>query len=168
MSHLENKLKWCFDKAKRELAEKNKHRGLIQIEPNFVEAEKHLRKAEHNFNGALYFEKGGYSDWSTSAFFYCLYHCFLAIIAKFGYESRNQECTIALIKQLKLEGKIQLDSQIIDSFDIQEIDQQHEENIIQVRENFQYGTATSVNDEKLKKLKDLCLKAIAETKTEIY
>ncbi len=97
-----------------------------------------------------------------------MYHCFLAIIAKFGYESRNQECTIALIKQLKLDGKIKLDSRIIDSFDTEEIDQQHEENIIQVRENFQYGTDTSVNDERLKKLKELCLKAIAETKTEIY
>lgn len=168
MSHLENKLKWCFDKAKRELGEKNKHRGLVQTAPNFVEAEKHLQKAEHNLNGAVYFWKGDYPDWSTSAFFYCLYHCFLAIIAKFGYESRNQECTIALIKQLKSEWKIKIDEQIINSFDTEEIDQQHETNIILIREEFQYGTDTSVNDEKLKKLRDLCMKAIAETKKEIY
>ncbi len=168
MSHLENKLKWCFDKAKRELAEKNKHRGLVQIEPNLAEANKHIQKAEHNLNGAIYFWKGDYSDWSTSAFFYCLYHCFLAILAKFGYESRNQECTVALIKQLKFEGKIKIDDQIINSFNIEEIDQQHENNIIQIRENFQYGTDTSVNDEKLKKLKDLCMKAIEEARAEIY
>ncbi len=93
---------------------------------------------------------------------------FSGLITKFGYESRNQECTVALIKQLKFEGKIKIDDMIINSFNTEEIDQQHENNILQIRENFQYGTDTSVNDEKLKKLKDLCLRAIEETKTEIY
>ena len=72
------------------------------------EAKNHLKKAEHNFKAVLSFEKTGFSDWSVSAVFYTIYHCFLAIIRKFGYESRNQECTIALVEHLKEQNKIKL------------------------------------------------------------
>ena len=76
MSHAANKVKWCLNKAKKELETSSNHRGLVRIEENNFLAEGHLKKAEHNLNAALYFEEGGYSDWSVSAFFYCIYHCF--------------------------------------------------------------------------------------------
>ena len=101
MPHASNKVEWCLRKAKKELGELGLHRGLIKINGGIELAEKHILKAEHNLKGAIYFKKGGFSDWSASAFFYCIYHCFLAILTRFGYESRNQECTIATIEMLK-------------------------------------------------------------------
>jgi len=72
MSQVSNKVKWCLNKAKRELEESDLHRGLVKVEEDLELAEKHIIKAEHNLKAAIYFEKGGFSDWSASAFFYCM------------------------------------------------------------------------------------------------
>lgn len=165
MPHLDSKIKWCLDKAQKELAENKKHRGLVKVTPNLEEAKMHIAKAEHNFQAVIFLEKN-FSDWSVSACFYTIYHCFLAIILKHGYGSRNQECTIALIKQLKENKDIQLDQDIVDALDYEEVNL--ESNVINMRENFQYGTETSVQDKRLEKLKELCQKAIYQTKKEVY
>jgi len=94
VSHAENKLNWCFKKAETELGQDKKHRGLIKVQPDTEVAYQHIKKAEHNLNAIDYFARGEFSDWSISAGFYTIYHCFLALLAKYGYESRNQECII--------------------------------------------------------------------------
>jgi|SRR3989338_2861662 len=99
MPQAENKVSWCIAKAKKELEHALTHRGLLVVKPNIDEAKKHVLKAEHNLKAVFSFSKTGFSDWAVSASFYSIYHCFLAIALKFGYESRNQECTIALIAQ---------------------------------------------------------------------
>ena len=115
MSQAHNHVKWCIEKARKELGEAKKlgkapkHRGLVEIKPNLDDAKKHLEKADHNLKTAVYMSKGGFSDWAVSAAFYCMYHCMLAILAKHGYESRNQTCTMAMIESLKEDGKIDLD-----------------------------------------------------------
>lgn len=122
-------------------------------------------KAEHNLKAVLYFEKGGFSDWSASAFFYCVYHCFLAILRKFGYESRNQECTIAMIEMLKEKGKINIDKKFIDTLKITNVKEIQESNVIKLRENFQYGVDLEFKEKKeFNKLVDLCKGAIYKTR----
>ena len=165
MSQNSNKIRWCINKAKRELEEKGMHRGLLEQEPNTGLAVKHIAKAEHNLDAALFFAENGYSDWPVSAFFYCIYHCFLAILRKYGYESGNQECTIAVIGMLKEEGKINMDDRLVNTLTLAK-DDAH--NTIKIREDFQYGTETEVNSQKLETLKDLCKEAIEEAKKIIY
>src|SRR3990167_3883369 len=156
MSQASNKVKWCLNKAEKELKEKGFHRGLIKVEKDTRLAEKHISKAEHNLLAAVYFDKGRFSDWSASAFFYCIYHCFLAILRKFGYESRNQECTIAVIEMLKEEGKINIDEKFINMLKITQA-KQEEHNIIKIREEFQYGTNIEFeNKEEFEKLTQMC------------
>ena len=92
MSHVKNKVKWCINKAKKELEEGTSHRGLVEVGADIDESKNHLKKAEHNFKALLSNERNGFSDWATSAGFYTIYHCFLAIISKFGYESRVYNC----------------------------------------------------------------------------
>ncbi|MBN2422826.1 hypothetical protein JXB41_06360 [Candidatus Woesearchaeota archaeon] len=138
MSQFDNKVKWCLNKAKKEIEQGKKHRGLLKINPDIEEAKKHLKKAEHNYKAVLFFEKTGFSDWSVSAGFYTIYHCFLGIIKKIGYESQNQECTIALIEQLKNQNKIDLSKDIVESLKTIEPEEQHKDNVITIRENFQY------------------------------
>lgn len=92
----------------------------------------------------------------------------MAIIAKFGYESRNQECTIALVEHLKEEGKIDVSNEIIETVKDVEHEEKHQSSVIELRENFQYGTETSIKDKYLDELKELCKKAIEETKKIIY
>lgn len=126
MSQANNKVKWCLNKAKKEMEQGIKHRGLVEIEPNLDEAKNHIKKAEHNFKAVVIFEQSGFSDWSVSAVFYTIYHCFLGIITKFGYESKNQECTIALVEYLKEQKKINISDDIIDA--LKYVDKEEKDN----------------------------------------
>ena len=62
MSHAKNKLEWCLNKAKKELQEGKKHRGLIQTEKNKEKAREYIQKAEHNLKVTLYLHDGNYTD----------------------------------------------------------------------------------------------------------
>lgn len=169
MSHAKNKVDWCIKKAKKELKEGKKHRGLVKADSNLTEARKHLVKAEHNLAAIEYFDKGGFSDWSMSATFYCIYHCFMAIAAKFGYESRNQECTVALIKYLKEQKQIDLEDKFIESLEAYDDSERHESGIIEKREFYTYGTTTSIdNKEEVKKSINLCKNCLNQTKEIIF
>lgn len=168
MSQVSKKLDWCLNKAKRELEETGLHRGLVESEPNTTMAVKHIVKSEHNLDAALYFEKGGYSDWSMSAFFYCLYHCFLAILRKYGYESRNQECTLAAIETLKEEGKINIDNKFIDMLKITKV-KETDYSVIKMREDFQYGVELNFQrKDEFNELTNICRELIEITKEIIH
>ena len=136
MSQDSKQVEWCLNKAKKEVddckskGKRSKHRGLLKTSPNLVEARNHLAKAEHNFEGISRFNEIGFSDWSISAGFYCIYHCFLAIAAKFGYESANQTCTISLMRFLKETNKIQLEDRFIELLESEEINYLKEHSII--------------------------------------
>jgi uncharacterized protein (UPF0332 family) len=168
MGHSENKVNWCLRKAEKELKEGRKHRGLVIKDSGEMESRLHLTKAEHNLRAISYFSTGGFSDWGMSAVFYCIYHCFLAIIEKFGYESRNQECTIALIKHLNETGKINLDDKFISSIEFSSEDERHESSIIEKREASTYGTTVSADGEEIGELTNLCKKCLDVTKDIIF
>jgi uncharacterized protein (UPF0332 family) len=143
MGQAENKLRWCLKKA--EAGGKN-HRGLRKAGQDIEKAEKHIEKAMHNLAAMQYLLKGGYSDWAVSAGFYTMYHCLLALLAKHGYESKNQACTLAAAKVLINEGKSELkigQLKRIASFD----ENSEAEEFIRLREEFQYGTATAIDRE---------------------
>ena len=167
MTQASNKIDWCLEKAKRELQQGKKHRGLVNKESNIEEARNHIIKAEHDLSAITYFDKGGFSDWSMSAAFYSIYHCFLAIAVKFGYESRNQECTIALIKFLKETSKIDFDNKFIEA--LENYDEQDVQNVIERREFYTYGTTLSVEDkEEIKKNIQLCKDCILQTRKILF
>ncbi len=48
MSEASDKLDWCLKKAKRELAEKEIHRGLVKKEQDRALAARHIAKAEYH------------------------------------------------------------------------------------------------------------------------
>lgn len=162
---------WCLRKAEKEIEEckrlnkRPKHRGLLQVEPNVEEARKHIEKAEHVLHATDYLMKGKFSDVSTGTLFYAMYHCFLAIAAKFGYESGNQTCTISLIEWLKEQGKIDIDSRYIEFFKYEEVDADARvESVIEMREELTYGTDMEANKRTLVQLMEECKALIAQTK----
>jgi len=154
----------CLQKAKKELQENKKHRGLVKVAPNIDVAFKHIDKADHNLKAALFFRENGYSDWSANALFYSMYHCFLAVLAQFGYESRNQECTLAVIEMLKEESKIKIDQKFLDMLNLTKA-KKIDHSIITIREEFQYGTAIEYKEIKeFRELVALCRELIDVTK----
>jgi uncharacterized protein (UPF0332 family) len=162
MSQVGNKVKWCLNKAKRELETSGKHRGLVLKKPDMEEAKRHIAKAEHNFLAIDKMVRDNMSDWAMSAVFYTVYHSFLAIAAKQGYDSENQECTVALIEYLAESGKISISKDIVESM------KPDTGLIITMREKLQYGTDTEIENTRLESLKQLCRKAIEEAKAIIY
>lgn len=169
MSQASEHIEWCLNKAQNDLKKGKKHRGLIKIKPDLIEAKKHILKAEHNIKAIDYFNIGGYSDWSMSAVFYTIYHCFLAIAIKFGYETRNQECTISLIKNLKEQGMVDFDDKFIKAIESLNIEERHESNVIEKREFYTYGTTMSVeNKEEIERGIKICKECIDKTKEIIY
>jgi len=167
MSQAKDKLKWCLNKAERELAKQGKHRGLIKVKPDLEKARKHIIKAEHYFNATEYLKKGNYSDISASTIFYSMYHCLLAIAIKNGYESGNQDCTFALIYALIEENKIDFDKSILEKISSLDSSKNPESAIIAIRELYQYGTRTSLDDNSYNELIEFAKKVISETKVII-
>ncbi len=171
MSRASEHVKWCINKANKEIAEcrklgkREKHRGLLKINSNLDIIKSHLEKAEHDFKAINKFSEIGFSDWSVNASFYTIYQCFLAIGLKFGYESGNQECTISLIEWLNKEGKINIDKKFIEILKHEESKEIDSARIIDMREDYTYGIEVSFNDKnKLNELIKTCKEMIDITK----
>ena len=146
MSHAKNKVEWCLRKAENELKESKNHRGLARIKPDLKKAKEFISKAEHYLKATEYLKKGHFSDVSASTVFYSLYHSLLAIAAKFGYESRNQECTFALIHYLIEEGNVDFNKTLLNK--IASIEpKNNEETSVDIRERYQYGTEFKMDEE---------------------
>ena len=166
MSHAKNKVNWCLNKAKKE---GEKHRGLVQINPNIEKARDHIAKAEHNLKATLYLQKGGYTDWCSSTLFYTMYHCFLALLAKFGYESRNQECTFALMANFIEEGKITLAQEYLEKVSILNVRETQEspETAVSIREEYQYSTKVSLKSDEYQELLQLAKRILDKAKENL-
>ena len=148
---LKDRLDKCFKEGEKA---EERHKGLRKISANQELINKHLAKAAHNLNAVSDFKNMKYSDWSASAAFYALYHCLLALLIKFGYQSRNQNCTFAFVEDLINKRKISLEpEELKEIFDKNITDNlAHSEKILDIRENMQYSFKTFMNEEEFNKL----------------
>lgn len=163
MSKVRNMVKWCLNKAKKELEKDNKHRGLIKIEPDEKLAQEHIAKAEHNLEFFMLAKENKFYDWAIVIGFYAMYHCLLAILAKHGYESRNQECTLALIESLVEDKKIGEDFKRY-IHNIKSAAEEEEDQILPMREKYQYSPVIEIDVQKVEELLGTCQDMITDTK----
>ncbi len=164
MTHSKNKVSWCLRKAEKEVRETGNHRGLIKITPDTAIAKAHIRKSEHYLKATVILNKENFSDISASTIFYSMYHCLLAIAVKFGYESRNQEYTFALIQNLIEDNKIDLEIRMLKKIASFDANKHNEKTSIQLREEYQYGTELSLKEELYNELLSLAKETILKTK----
>ena len=163
MSHAKNKMDWCLSKAKKE---GKKHRGLVKINPDLEKAKEHLVKAEHNLKVTFYLNRGGYTDWCPSSLFYTIYHCFLAILTKFGYETRNQECTFTVIAYFIENKKIIISKEDLERVSILNVSdtQESPNTAVSIREDYQYSTKVSLKNKEYQELLQLAKRILDKTK----
>lgn len=165
MSHAKNKVEWCLNKAKKELQEGKKHRGLLKVNPDVQKAREHIVKAEHNLKVTLYLHEGGYTDWCSSTLFYVVYHCFLALLAQHGYESRNQECPFALVRSLIEEKLVTITPPELEKvFDMDIKEGQESPDVVSIREESQYSTSLTLKDESYANLLNFAKEILHKTK----
>lgn len=161
MSKAENKVQWCLNQAKKQLTEGRKHRGLVKVMPDNKLAAEYVGKAEHNLEFFLIAKKNGFYDWAINIGFYVTYHCCLAIITKFGYESRNQDCTLAAVESLIEEGKVDKDFKVyVDAIS----PDMGEDKVIPIREKYQYTPIIEIDKQKVEELLAICQDMIKDTK----
>ena len=154
MPQIDNHLKWCLKDPRR----------IIKIKPDTDLAKKHLKKSEHNYSVLQTLENLKIYDWALNVGFYSIYHCLLAILTKYGYESKNQSCTITVLLKLIEERKIELDKDLIIQFDTLEVEKTiTNPTVRESREASAYGVETSINLQQLKKTKELIVKIQRET-----
>ncbi|MBT3464340.1 HEPN domain-containing protein [archaeon] len=161
MKQTKKHVDWCLKKAEKELEKSNKHRGLVKIKPNVNLAREHIDKAEHYLKATDLLKEKGFSDISASTVFYAIYQSLLAISVKFGYESKNQTCTFALIRNLVEEKKIDFDENLIRK--ISSLDDSVY-SVVEIRETYQYGTKLSMEYELYQQTMNLAIKVISRTK----
>jgi len=154
MPQIDNNLKWCLKDSRR----------LVKEKPDLDLAQKHVKKSEYNYGVLQTLERLEIYDWALNVGFYAIYHCFLAILAKYGYASKNQSCTITVLLKLIEDKKLNLDKDLVYQFDTLDVEEsltnptaRHE------REISTYGVETSIDLGQLKKIKELVLKVQRET-----
>ena len=154
MPQIHNHLKWCLKDARR----------LVKVKPDLDLAQKHVKKSEYNYGVLQTLERMKIYDWALNVGFYAIYHSFLAILAKYGYQSRNQACTITVLLTLINEKKLELDRGLVTQFDTLDVEENLASPTIRMeREVSTYGVETSIDLEQLKKIKGLILKVKRET-----
>ncbi len=154
MSQIENHLKWCLKDPRR----------LLKVKPDADLAQKHVKKSEYNYGVVQTLEKLKIYDWALNVGFYAIYHCFLAILANYGYQSRNQACTMAVLLTMIDEKKIILEKDLVAQFDTLDSEGDMASPTIRMeREVSTYGVEASIDLEQLKKIKELIIKIQRET-----
>lgn len=145
MGRIENVFGWCLKQGERG----NKHKGLRKIKRDLRNSGEQIRKSESDLETMQYLYDGNKTDWTASAAFYAMYHALLSVLYVMGYESRNQECTITVIEKLMKDGVISLEQEYVDM--IRNL-QEGTDNAKSVREEMQYGSETSMEKERCKRL----------------
>ena len=154
MPQIDGHLKWCLKDPK----------SLIKTKPDLDLAQKHIKKSEYNYGIVQTLERLRIYDWAFNVGFYAIYHCFLAILAKYGYESRNQACTITILLTLINEKKLDLDKDLVTQFDSLDVEKNIANPTVRERREIStYGVETSIDLNQLKKTKELILKVQRET-----
>lgn len=154
MSQIDNHLKWCFNDVRR----------LVRTKPDLDLAQKHLKKSEYNRDVVQVLENLKIHDWALNIGFYSIYHCFLAILSKYGYESKNQSCTVTVLLSLIDQKKLNLDKDLVLQFDTLEVEKDMTNPTVRMeREISTYGVETSIDLQQLKHIKELIVRVQRET-----
>ena len=154
MPQIDNHLKWCLKDTRR----------LVKVKPDLDLAQKHVKKSEYNYGVLQTLERLKIYDWALNVGFYAIYHCFLALLAKYGYQSRNQACAITVLLALINEKKLDLEKDLVTQFDTLDAEENLASPTIRMeREVSTYGVETSIDLKQLKKIKELIIKVQRET-----
>src|SRR4030042_1152176 len=163
-----NEVKNCFKSGIKDSGAGKKHKGLVIKKPDDALAKRYLEKAKKNLELCELYKNNGFEYMIPEAWYYTLYYCALAILSKFGVESRNQRCTASFLKYIKDKGLIDYNEEFIsrimvyaDKEEISDVDE---------REEARYGPyieSEEVSRQYSSRIK-ICRQAISEEEELVY
>ncbi len=110
---MSEKVKECFKTAEKEEEKGKKHKGLLKTNPSIENAKQYLIKAKECLKFCGVYKQLNADYKIPEEWYYSLYYCALAILSKFGIESRSQKCTALFLRYAKDKGLIEYDDEFI-------------------------------------------------------
>lgn len=158
----------CFLSAKKDEEKGKKHKGLLLVGREDKKAEEYIQKAKTNLGICELYKKQRLDYKIPEEWFYTMYYCALAILAKFGVESRSQRCTALFLRYVKDQGLIDYDDEFIDR--IMGYKEKEEETDVDEREKARYGS--SVRSEEIMQryefMMEVCRRCISAGEEIVY
>lgn len=158
----------CFVSAMKDEKKGKKHKGLLITQPDGKKAEEYLAKAKVNLELCDFYKEKGWDYKIPEEWFYTLYYCALAILSKFGIESRSQKCTAAFLRFAKDNGLIEYDDEFIDRITVYSA--KEEVSDVDEREAARYGSSIKSKEvaSKYEHMTNICRKAISQCEEIVF
>jgi uncharacterized protein (UPF0332 family) len=165
---MNEEVKDCFKNARKDENKGKKHKGLLFIGKDDEKAKEYILKAKKNLELCIFLKEGSYDYKIPEEWFYTLYYCALAILSKFGIETRSQKCTAYFIRYVKNKGLIYFDDDFIDRITVYK--DKEERSDVDERENSRYSTSIKIEEvsQKFDYMNDLCKKAISQAEDIVF
>ena len=161
-------VKDCFASAMKDEKKGKKHKGLLVTNPDDIKAKDYLAKAKRNLELCNFYKEKGFDYKIPEEWFYTLYYCALAILSKFGIESRSQKCTAAFLRYAKDNGLIEYDDEFIDRITV--YSDKEEKSDVDEREAARYGSSIKSEEvaSKYERMTMICKRAISQCEEIIF
>ena len=165
---IEKDLKDCFKIALIEEEKGKKHKGLLIGNPSQKYAEEFVIKAKKNLRFCNICKEEGFDYKLPEEWFYILYYCALAILAKFGVDSRSQRCTAHFLRYIKDVKLIEYDEEYIKRITV--FKEKGKTSDVDEREKARYGPSIEINEiaGQYDKMMELCKNAISQCEEIVY
>lgn len=159
---MNKKLQECVKSAIKDEQKSKKHKGLLVVEPSVEKAKEYIDKARDSLRFCDLYKKRGADYKIPEEWYYSLYYCALAILAKFGVETRSQRCTALFLKYIKEKGLIDYNDEFIDKIMVHK--EKEKRSAVDEREEARYSSKIKIKkvEEQYNKMMASCNEAISQ------
>ena len=158
----------CFKSAEKDEKKGKKHKGLLVVNPSVGDAKQYIEKAKDSLKYCEIYKGRGTDYKIPEEWYYILYYCGLAILAKFGVETRSQKCTALFLKYVKEKGLIEYDEEFIDRITVYK--EKEMKSNVDEREKARYGPAIKMDEvaKQYEQMMSTCRNAIAQCEEIVF
>lgn len=158
----------CFLNAQKDEDKRKKHKGLLVVEKDDKNAEEYLQKAKTNLEFCGIYKEKRLDYKIPEEWFYTMYYCALAILSKFGVETRNQKCTALFLRYVKDKGLINYDDEFIDRITV--YSDKDVKSDVDEREDARYGSSVKSEDimQRYDTMMEICRSCITQCEEIVF
>ena len=165
---MKKEIRDCFILAAKDEKKGKKHKGLLIGKPDNKAAKDYITKAKVNLQLCDFYKEKGFDYKIPEEWFYTLYYCALAILSKFGIESRSQKCTAFFLRYAKDSRLIEYEDDFIDRITVYST--KEEKSDVDERETARYSSSITSKEVKSKYeyMTNICKKAISQAEDVVF
>jgi len=158
----------CFANALNDEKKGKKHKGLLVTKSDNKIAENYIKKAKLNLELCDFYKEKGFDYKIPEEWFYTLYYCALAILSKFGIESRNQKCTAYFLRYAKDNNLIDYDNEFIDRIMVYRGKEEKSDVDEREKARYSYSITSKEIESKYENMISICKRAISQAEEIVF